>query len=52
MWLTLSLVVLALAVVGYVWFRQRRHPVPPGRRPGHDAQIQEKGSFWGGGGVG
>lgn len=47
MWLTLTLIVLAVAVVGFVWVRQRRHPVPPGPPLDRDAQIQQRGSFWG-----
>lgn len=49
MWLTITLVVLAVALVGYVWMRQRRHPVVPGRGLTGEEQRQQGGSFWGNG---
>lgn len=48
MWSMLALFALIALVLGYVWIRQRRHPVAPGRRPDRDSQVQDKGSFWGG----
>ena len=47
MWIMVTVAVLLVLGVAYVGVRQARHPVPPGRHAGADAQAQQQGKFWG-----
>ena len=41
------LTVLVVGLVAFVWLRQVRHPVQPGRGPGRSAIIEGHHTGWG-----
>jgi hypothetical protein len=51
-WYLILLGAAVVALVAYVWIRQARHPVEPGRGPGLEARIEDHHRGWGNGASG
>jgi hypothetical protein len=46
MWATIVFLAALTALFAYVWVREHRHPVAPGRHPSADAQVNSHGRWW------
>ena len=47
MWALIVFMIAVVALTGYVWVRQRRHPVASGKHSSAEVELENRGSFWG-----
>ena len=46
-WFYIILAALIVATGAYVWMRQRRHPITPGKPDDPEVRAQSQGKTWG-----